>query len=106
MADKIDRKALPQTWIHSHEEDTAEETVFRPASYPLPPSRGRKSFQLKPDGSAISSGPGPDDRSLKAQGKWHMHADKLVVETSSDGGRRSVMQVVLAAPDKLVVKKD
>src|ERR1041384_5695638 len=40
----------PQHWVHSHEEDTDTEMVLRPAGYKFPPSRGRSSFELKPDG--------------------------------------------------------
>ncbi len=48
--DRINLDMLAQHWVHSHEEDTEEEMVFRPASYPFPPSRGRKSLQLEPGG--------------------------------------------------------
>jgi hypothetical protein len=101
----IDRKALAQTWIHSHEEDTDSETVFRPSTYAFPPSRGRKSFQLKTDGSLVSSGPGPDDRSVKTEGQWLMSGGKLELKPSA-GRPASVLQVLSAGPDKLVVKKD
>jgi hypothetical protein len=72
MADKIDPHALNQTWVHSHEEDRPGETVFRPESYPLPPSRGRKSFQLAPGGQLRGAGPGPDDRTVSSQGTWSL----------------------------------
>ena len=45
--DKKDmNEVLQQEWVHSREEDTPTEMVFRPASYDFPPARGRKSFAL------------------------------------------------------------
>ena len=40
MSQAIDPNLLSQRWIHSREEDTATEMVYRPAGFPLPPSRG------------------------------------------------------------------
>ena len=53
---------LLQHWIHSHEEDTDTEMVFRPASFNFPPARGRKGFELSPDGTLIDYRIGPTDR--------------------------------------------
>ncbi len=107
MTDKIDRKALAQKWVHSHEEDTASETVFRPASYAFPRSRGRRSFQLDPGGKLVTSAIGPDDRSVRGQGRWQLEAsNNLALEPAGPGARKSVMQILQLRPDKLVVKKE
>ena len=104
MADKIDRAALSQRWVHSHEEDTADEMVFRPASYAFPPSRGRRSFQLKPEGTVVTFGPGPDDRSVQSEGTWQLDADnKLILQT---GTAERAMPLLRVEPNKLVVKKE
>jgi hypothetical protein len=79
----IDRRRLEGRWVHSHEEDTAEEMVFRPASYDFPRSRGRQSFELRPDGSYAGSAPGPADKPEPSEGSW-----------SLEGGNR------LALPDR------
>ena len=105
--DKINLAALAQHWVHSHEEDTDGEMVFRPASRPLPPSRGRKSFQLNPDGRLVTSGPGPDDRSAKTQGRWRLESsNRLMLQPAGAGVSHSTLQLLSVAPDKLVVKKD
>jgi hypothetical protein len=105
MADKIDLKSLARTWIHSHEEDTQGEMIFRPDSYPLPPSRGRKSFQLEPGGQAVSSGPGPDDRTTTSKGSWTLQqSDVLTLQPAS--GSKTTMKILSVTPEKLVVKKD
>ncbi len=41
----VDRSRLCQRWIHSHEEDTDTEMVYRPADFAFPPSRGRTGFE-------------------------------------------------------------
>src|SRR5215207_5807083 len=106
MANEIDRKALTQEWVHSHEEDTDDEMVFRPASYAFPPARGRKSFELDAGGRLVTSGIGPDDRPVPGQGQWQLEgSDKLALEPAGPGARKTVMQILQVAPDKLVVKK-
>jgi len=59
-------------WVHSHEEDTEDEMVFRPADsgYAFPPSRGREAIELRPDGSYAGTVPGPTDRPQAAAGEW------------------------------------
>ena len=71
MTTAIDVSQVPGTWLHSREEDGTETTVFRPASYPFPPARGRRGFQLAADGTATAIGPGPGDRTAAApRGTW------------------------------------
>ena len=53
MSNQINQDALYQHWVHSHEEDTNTEIVFRPATYNFPRSRGRRSFELKTDGILV-----------------------------------------------------
>ena len=134
MANEIDRKALAQKWVHSHEEDTDDEMVFRPASYAFPPARGRSEIELNSDGTyvervpgpvdvpeerggrwrlehdaggrLVTSGIGPDDRPAPGQGQWQLEdSDKLALEPAGPGARKTVMQILQVAPDKLVVKK-
>ncbi len=49
------QQILTRHWVHSHEEDTATQTVFRPATYDFPLSRGRRSFELRPDGTVLET---------------------------------------------------
>jgi len=96
---------LDRLWVHSHEEDTPSETVFRLDSFPLPPSRGRSSFKLAPDGQLRSSGPGPDDRTVSSQGTWSLDASNVLTLKRRTGGT-TVMKILSIGPDKLVVKKE
>jgi hypothetical protein len=105
MPDEIDRVALPQKWIHSHEEDTGDELVFRPSSHRFPPSRGRRSFQLSPDGSTMEQGIGPDYRPTRSSGSWSLNnANELdIVRTD---GSKTMQRLVRVEPDRLVAKKN
>ncbi len=38
---------LFQHWMHSHEEDSGDVQVYRPADYDFPPARGRRGFELQ-----------------------------------------------------------
>lgn len=103
MADRIDPRALNQTWVHSHEEDRPGEMVFRPQSYALPPSRGRKSFELAPGGELRGAGPGPDDRTTSSQGTWSLNGPDVL--TMKSAGATTEMKIVSVDKDKLVVKR-
>jgi hypothetical protein len=106
MSGDVARTALAGRWYHSHEEDTEGRTVFRPESYPLPPSRGRRSFELHPDGRMINYGIGADDRPAVSQGSWRL-GDGNALEFTPEGSDAlsTVMQVDSLTPEKLVVKR-
>ena len=95
----IERERLEGRWVHSHEEDTPDEMVFRPASYDFPRSRGRQSFELRPDGSYAGSAPGPADKPETAEGSWSLE----------EGNRLElpdrVLEVTAAEGDVLKVRK-
>jgi hypothetical protein len=105
MADKIDRGVLQQHWIHSHEEDTPTEMVFRPADFPFPPSRGRHGFELKPDGSYAETAIGPADKPQKAEGSWDLQGDRIVIHKAGTRAPTRTMEVTTATPNRLVIRK-
>jgi hypothetical protein len=105
MSKNISPGDLPQHWMHSHEEDTDTEMVFRPASYSFPLSRGRRSFELRPDGSLIEHGIAPTDRRQSTKGKWELEDNDQLVFKSSEAEASKVMQIVSVNKDRLVVKK-
>jgi hypothetical protein len=75
---------LNRRWVHAHEEDGEGTMVFRPASDPLPPSRGRTWFELRPDGSFVESSPGPVDVPETSDGRWSLQGDRLVLRAAGD----------------------
>jgi hypothetical protein len=101
---RLDRETLQGHWVHSHEEDSEDEMVFRPASRPLPPSRGRISLDLKPDGSYVERAPGPVDAPVESAGRWSLDGDRLALAAEGDQPGRE-WQVLAAEPDRLAVRR-
>lgn len=98
------KDALVGHWAHSHEEDTAEEMVFRPASHAFPPSRGRLSLELRADDTYVERSPGPVDVPEESQGHWALEGDRLVLE--GEGERPGhAWQITAAEADRLAVRK-
>ena len=90
--------------MHSHEEDTDGEQVFRPASYAFPPSRGRSALDLRPDGSYEERAPGPTDRPEESgDGIWELDGDTL--ELRAPDGSTRVLKIASASQDRLVVRR-
>jgi len=106
MPKNITEKVLHRTWVHSHEEDTDREMVFRPETFKFPPSRGRASFELKPDGSLVEGGPGPTDRHETRAGTWKLEgADTLAFYQPSQSAPTRLLRIRSASADRLVVQK-
>ncbi len=100
-----ERTLLHRHWVHSHEEDTATETVYRPAEFPFPPSRGRTGFDLRPDRRCTGFGIAPADGSEEYAATWELDDDDRL--TIYDERRRPVhvLQVVAVDADRLVVRR-
>jgi hypothetical protein len=98
----VERERLEGRWVHSHEEDTDDEMVFRSASsgYEFPRSRGREALELHPDGSYAGTAPGPVDKpEATAGGAWTIEdGNKLVL------GDRT-LEITAAEGDVLRVRK-
>ena len=106
MKGKIRRELLYQHWVHSHEEDTDAELVFRPATFNFPRSRGRFSFELKADGGLVESGIAPDDRQQQTQGSWKLEDDDhLILYTPSPSKPKRVMRIASVNKTRLVIRK-
>ena len=92
-------------WVHSHEEDTASEMIFRPASFSFPRSRGRDSFELTPD-VLIEHGPGPGDAATAMRGKWSV-SEKGELSFFREGGKKAarVLQILSVQPDRLAIRE-
>jgi hypothetical protein len=98
---------IQQSWLHSHEEDTATETIYRPADYDFPLSRGRTGFDLKPDNKLSEINIAPTDGTIEASGSWELTTDKNNVELrlNSDASAKRDLQIKSVSKDCLVVKK-
>jgi len=96
---------LNENWVHSHEEDTPTEMVFRPDSYTLPPSRGRTFFQLLPDGTAKTKGPGPTDAPQAANASWSLASDDVLRLQLANSGEVRNYAIASVDPAILVIRK-
>jgi hypothetical protein len=106
MKKNIDRNALHQHWVHSHEEDTETERVFRPASFAFPRSRGRSAMALKPDGGLVETGIGPTDRPQDSLETWKLEGDDtLSIYEKGKRKPKRTMKILSLDKDRLVIKK-
>ncbi len=78
--------------------------VFRPATHPLPPSRGRTSFELRPGGTYVESSPGPVDVPEETKGSWSLEGDRLTLRAEDDRPGHA-WEIATAEDDRLVFRK-
>jgi hypothetical protein len=97
----IDAQALAGRWIHSHEEDSEGELVYRRPDYAFPPVRGRDALELGRGGELVEGGPGPTDVPAEHAGRWDLRDDTLVLR--SGAGERA-LTVVSVEGDRLVLR--
>jgi hypothetical protein len=100
--DAFDLSHLAQAWLHSHEEDTAASTVYRPATFPFRPSRGRTGFHLRPDGTVTFRQPGAADQTETDDGTWKLEGKNL--ELVAPRGTQTLC-IESLEPNRLVVSK-
>ncbi|MCH8064080.1 MAG: hypothetical protein IH861_16440 [Chloroflexi bacterium] len=99
------RKDILGRWLHSHEEDSATEMVFRPSTFPFPPSRGRVGFELRANGSYVDRGIGPGDGLLEAEGEWSVENGILTLACHIYPGGRRDLRIISCDTDRLVIEK-
>ncbi len=102
---RLNVDALCQRWIHSREEDTEEEIVYRSAGFSFPPTRGRTGFELLPDKSYRRSAIGPTDVSAVDEGTWELEdedASRIRIEC---GGVCEILTVTSVDYDRLTISK-
>ena len=96
------RSCLVGRWMHSHEEDTAEVTVYRPATYAFPPARGRTGFEFGADGRATYLGIAAADGSTRIPARWELTAEDVVRVTPEDPrAQPKIITVLSCDPERL-----
>jgi hypothetical protein len=78
--------------------------VFRPATHPFPPSRGRSRYRLEKGGILQAIRPGPTDKRESAGGTWSLEDGKVLVLRPA-GGQPIKFPVVSVDSERLVVNK-
>ena len=90
-------------WVQSHEEDSGNQMVFRPSTYPFPPSRGRYHYQLKENGILRTVRPGPTDNRESGEGTWSIEDGVLMLHPAGETPFR--LPIVSVDSNRLVVTK-
>jgi hypothetical protein len=104
MDNIIDKEILYGEWIHSKEEDTNEEIVYRPMDYDFPLTRSpRNTFQFDRDGKLRAGEPSPSDKMHEKDVNWELNDDIITISSGSN----SIDTQVIASleKDRLVLKR-
>lgn len=103
---KIKEEVLQGEWVHSREEDTNDETVFRPADYDFPLCRQpRQLISLKPDGNLVQGEATESDNLEESPGSWKLEDDRLQIQYESDEKPDQTLRIASIDSNKLVLKK-
>ena len=100
----VDPNAIQGHWVHSHEEDTASETVFRPSTHAFPPSRGRDEYDLQAGGVLSTTRPGPADRRRTDPGSWQFEDGNILVLQLPNGVSKKLL-ILSVDSERLIVSK-
>jgi hypothetical protein len=106
VSETIDPSLLFGQWFHSREEDTPTEIVYRPAGFPLPPSRGRAGLEFQPDGTFKRIGIGRTDISNVTAGSWEIgasNADQVRIEVN---GQPETIRIQELEEDRMSIKRN
>jgi hypothetical protein len=76
---KAHPKEIYRVWMHSREEDTDKEQVYRPKGTKLPPARGRTGFEVKERGIFVAHEIAPTDGTTRIEGRWEWKESVLLV---------------------------
>ena len=97
---------LTRAWLHSHEEDTATELVFRPATYAFPPSRGRTGYEFCTDGRCTRRGIAARDGATSTEGQWRLEpGPPPKITITLPDGQKQELAVLRIEEDRLVVAR-
>ena len=99
----FDKNLFSGHWVHSFEEDNAEELIFRPDTFHFPRSRGRRSIDLKSTGKLLDASPGQADVPNSVSGDWSIEDQSLVINYKD--GTLERLQVKEVSPAKLVIRR-
>ena len=105
MIGEPERALLSRRWLHSHEEDSGDSMVFRPAEFGFPPSRGRSGFELGADGQLIDVAIAPTDGPQEFRGSWKLEEGRLELFGPGALAPERVFEVESVEEDRLVVRR-
>lgn len=93
-------------WLHSHEEDTAKEMVYRRDDFDFPPSRGRNGYEFRANKTCNYIGIAPQDGSTLEGCEWKVTGRKpKKISLSFVNGKATELDVVSIEKDRLVIRR-
>ena len=93
-------------WVHSHEEDTQDTKVYRPANYNFPLSRGRSGLEFQAGGSFIYHGIAAGDGPTELSGRWALaDQDHIMIDISGQMISPRFLMVKSCSITRLEIKK-
>ena len=95
---------LFRRWVHVHEEDDGDVRVYRPAGSELPPARGRRGLEFRPDGELLVIGPGPADKPQTSSGHWASAGERRARVSLPSADEPQELEIVSVEPDRLAVR--
>jgi hypothetical protein len=110
----MDKGKLYSNWVHSYEEDSENELVFRRPDYNFPLVRGgRDAIDLNPDNTFTQRGGllqqsgnlAADDRYLYSAGEWNLEENDILSLSTSTGSPPAKLKIISITDDKLVFHK-
>lgn len=95
---------LLKCWTHSHEENSAQEAVYRPCDYTtFPPSRFRKVYTFKEDNTVDFNKAGVDDIPTSHTGEWTYDGDANTITITENAQILEVLEVIELKDDLLKI---
>lgn len=99
-----DSPPLAGHWIHSHEDDSGDTEVYRPADYRFPLSRGRRGFEFRAGGTVRYDEIGHADRPEPAEGSWNLDRQGNI-RLDFEGRPSLVLEIVSHSDDELRLRR-
>ena len=102
----MDKKMLYKNWIHSYEEDSEYEMVFRPETFTFPLRRGgREAIDLRSDRTYIQRKSASDDSYIRDEGTWDIKGENIISVGQNPVIGSGNHQIVTLTENILVIKK-
>jgi len=100
------QECILRHWVHSHEEDTQDVRVYRPAGYDFPPSRGRVGFEFREGGELVYFGIARTDGSEESPGRWAIEGTNRVrIDVGNERIQPFILEVVSCDDNMLKVRR-
>ncbi len=100
---EFNRDAIVGAWVHSFEEDTSEESVYRPKGFSFSRARGRREFHLQSNGKVFDNSTGKGDLPEPVSGDWDVENAQVSIHYLD--GSEEQFSIKDVSPEKLVIMK-